>query len=106
MPFYFIKDSYSAQIEGGGLNLRIGYTCLGYAYPKWQNCYKDLPWWKRRLTASIGINYNSAQSGRWYRFRIDLLGFQLWYLTKGEMADNYTGFHIAFRGFSNWKLIY
>jgi len=107
MGFYKIKDSYSAQIEGAGFNLRIGYTCMGYAFKNWQVRAKELPLWRRLfLPISIGINYHSAQCDQWYRFRIEIGGFQIWYKTDGEGKDKYTGLHVAYHGLKNWKLIF
>lgn len=105
MAFYFIKNCYSAQIESAGINFRLGYTCLGIAWPGWHKKESELPWHKKNLISSLGINYHSAQYGRWYRFRIEFGRLQIWFLTKGNLADEYTGFHIAFRGKKEWKLL-
>lgn len=106
MGFYKFKNCYSAQIEGAGFNIRFGYTCFGYALPNWHRSVRDLSIIRRLIfPISIGLNYHSGQSNRWYRFRVELGALQIWFLTKGELADQYTGFHIAWRGLKNWRLL-
>lgn len=106
MGFYKFKNCYSAQIESAGFNLRIGHTCMGYALPNWHRPVKDYSFLRKRVTPiSFGINHHSAQGGRWYRFRIELGALQVWFLTKGDGADKYSGFHVAWRGLKNWRLL-
>jgi len=109
MKVYFIKNCYSAQIECAGLNLRIGTTCMGVAPSNkfWHRRTIDLPKWYRLLfPLSFGFLYHSMQSDRWYIFNIDLGAFQIWFKTKGERKDEYTGFHTAWRGLKGWKLLF
>lgn len=99
--FYFIRNCYSASIEGSGINLRIGYTCMGIRL-KPQKYYWgraiDAPMWvKLFVPLSVGLNYHSGQSNRMFRFHLELGCLRLWYLTKGERAEKgYTGLHAAF----------
>lgn len=109
MQFYYIPNSYSAQIEGTGLSFRFRYTCFGIA-PKnkfWHRRVVDLPTWYRLLFGwHFGFLFHSAQKGQWYIFKFNLGALQVWWKTKGDGKDEYTGFHIAFCGLKEWRLIW
>ncbi len=100
-PFYFLKNCYSAQIEGSGFNFRFGYACFGVRLIPmkfWRGRAIDIPFlYKILLPISLGINYHSSQCDRWFRFKITIGCFSVWYLTKGEQEEKgYTGFHCSF----------
>lgn len=107
MNFYFIKNCYSAQIEGAGLNLRIGYTCMGLApSPKfWHRTVSELPKWYRALfPISLGFMYHTGQADQWVYFDLQLGCFMLWWQNQGERRKDdskyhQSGFHMAWR----WK---
>lgn len=104
--FYFIPNTYSAQIEGGGFNFRIGYTCIGLRIipiKYWRGRAKDIPFlYKILIPISIGINYHSSQANQINRFRIEIGCFTFGYLSKGERTEKSEyGFHLSFC--YNWK---
>lgn len=99
--FYFIRNAYSAQIEGSGINLRVGYTCMGVRLiplKYWRGRAADIPFLLKVLTpVSLGINFHSGQCGRVFRFRVELGCFSIHYLTKGEQEEKgYTGLRASF----------
>lgn len=108
MNFFYLPNTYSAQIEGTGLSFRFGYTCFGVAPHAsfWHRRTIDLPKWYRLLFGwHFAFFCHTGQSGRWYIFKIDIGAIQFWYKTIGEGKDEYTGLHIAFRGLREWRLI-
>lgn len=99
--FYYIPNTYSAQIEGSGINLRIGYTAIGVRLiplKYWRGQARHIPFlFKILFPISLGFNYHSGQSNRIFRFKFEFGCFSIWYLTKGEGAEKgYTGLHSSF----------
>lgn len=95
---YYIPNSYSAQIEGTGINFRFRYTCFGIAprYSFWRRTVRELPLWYRLFFGwSFGFWYHTGQKGQWNIFSIELGALQVWYRTKGDSKDEYTGFHVS-----------
>ena len=90
------------------MSFRFGYTAFGVApnYKFWHRRNVELPKWYRLLFGwFFGFIYHSGQSGQWYIFRINLGALQVWLKTRGERKDEYTGFHVAWSGLKEWKLL-
>jgi hypothetical protein len=109
MKFYYIPNTYSAQIENTGLSFRFRYTCFGIA-PKtsfWHRRTIDLPKWYILLFGwHFAFFHHTSQRGQWNIFNIHLGALQFWLRTKGDGRDKYTGFHIAWRGLKGWRLLF
>lgn len=95
---YFIKNAYSAQIEGGGINFRFGYTCFGIALGNWHDKRANQYSLIQRILfpISFGFNYHSGQSNQRWLFKITILCISFGYLTKGEVTDDSWGFKASF----------
>lgn len=108
MKFFYIPNCYSTQIEGTGLSFRFGYTVFGIAPPTkfWHRRTIDLPIWYRLFFGwHFAFAHYIGQSDKWHIFKFELGALQIWWETKGERQDEYTGFHIAFRGLKELRLL-
>jgi len=95
---YFIKNAYSSQIEGGGINFRVGFTCFGIALGNWHdkpaNQYSLIQ--RILFPLSFGFNYHTAQNNQRWIFNLTILCISFGYITKGEVSDGNYGFKVSF----------
>jgi hypothetical protein len=90
--FFFITESYSAQIEGFALlHLRIGYCTTGIAY--WPRETRLVPKWLQRIlpVLSLTLFSHTGCAGQWDVFAFYLFGLKVGYRTSGESSAHKHG---------------
>ena len=95
MRFYWIRNSYFAQIEASAVvGLRLGSTCFGVAAP-WPP-RKLRPWWIPHFTLSLWSH--TGQCEQRYIFLVKAGQRACGYLTRGDaLPEHWRNEHAGFR---------